>query len=151
MFISAKFFFCRNGVHLSPSRQVAHVYYQLFDSKMADSDQLWSVPKLEYDLLRRNASTNGRKTDLIERYILHRKPKHTIYVRYFSILLYLWNVQVAPTENKTSLKLWWRITGACYDSPPSTLKTTREESKMSNFHTTLLQNRFVLVSWPHSP
>ena len=50
-----------------------------------------------------------RKTDLIERYILHRKPKHTIYVRYFSILLYLLNVQVAPTENKTSLKLWWRI------------------------------------------
>jgi hypothetical protein len=42
------------------------------------------------------------KTDLIERYILHRKPKHTIYVRYFSILLYLLNVQVAPTENKTS-------------------------------------------------
>jgi hypothetical protein len=36
---------------------------------MADGDQLWSVPKLEYDLLRRNASTNGRKTDLIERYI----------------------------------------------------------------------------------
>ena len=98
-----------NGVYLSHSRQVAHVYYQLFDSKMADGDQLWSMPKLEYDLLRRNASTNGRKTDLIERYILHRKPKHTIYVRYFSILLYLLNVQVAPTENKTSLKLWWRI------------------------------------------
>jgi hypothetical protein len=94
-----------NGVHLSHSRQVAHVYYQLFDSKMADGDQLWLVPKLEYDLLRRNAATNGRKTDLIERYILHRKPKHTIYVRYFSILLYLLNVQVAPTENKTSLKL----------------------------------------------
>ena len=94
-----------NGVHLSHSRQVAHVYYQLFDSKMADGDQLWSVPKLEYDLLRRNASTNVRKTDLIESYILHRKPKHTIYVRYFSILLYLLNVQVAPTEKKTSLKL----------------------------------------------
>ena len=89
-----------NGVRLSYSRQVAHVYYQLFDSKMADGDQLWSVPKLEYDLLCRNASTNGRKTDLIERYILHRKPKQTIYVRYFSILLYLLNVQVAPTENK---------------------------------------------------
>jgi hypothetical protein len=64
---------------------------------------------LEYDLLRRNASTNDRKTDLIERYILHRKPKHTIYVRYFSLLLYLLNVQVAPPDNKTSLKLWWRI------------------------------------------
>jgi hypothetical protein len=50
--------------------------------KMADGYQLWSVPKLEYDLLRRNASTNGRKTDLIERYILHRKPKQTIYVRF---------------------------------------------------------------------
>jgi hypothetical protein len=50
-----------------------------------------------------------RQADLIERYILHRKPKHTIYVRYFSILLYLLNVQVAPTDNKTSLKLWWRI------------------------------------------
>ena len=95
-----------NGVHLSHSRQMAHVYYQLFDSKMADGDQRWSVPKLEYDLLRRNASTNDRKTDLIERCILHRNPKHTIYVRYFSILLYLLNVQVAPTE---SLKLWWRI------------------------------------------
>jgi hypothetical protein len=84
---------------------VAHVYYQLFDYKMADGDQLWSVPKLEYDLLRRNASTNGRQTDLIERYILQRKPKHTIYDRYFSVLLYLLNVQVAPTENKASLKL----------------------------------------------
>ena len=94
-----------NGVHLSHSRHVAHVYYQLFDSKMADGDQLWSMPKLEYDLLRRNAATNGRKTDLIERYILHRKPKHTIYVRYFSILLYLLNVQVASTENKTAKKL----------------------------------------------
>ena len=29
-----------NGVHLSHSRKVAHVYYQLFDSKMADGDQL---------------------------------------------------------------------------------------------------------------
>jgi hypothetical protein len=29
---------------------------------------------------------------------------------------------------------------------PNTLKTTREESKMSNFHTTLFQNSFVLVS-----
>jgi hypothetical protein len=47
-----------SGVHLSHSRQVAHVYYQLFDSKMADGDQQWSVPELEYDLLRRNASTN---------------------------------------------------------------------------------------------
>jgi hypothetical protein len=47
------------------------------------------------------------KDKLIERYIhvLHRKPKHTIYGRYFSILLYLLNVQVAPTEKKTSLKL----------------------------------------------
>jgi hypothetical protein len=27
----------------------------------------------------------------------------------FLILLYLLNVQVAPTEKKTSLKLWWRI------------------------------------------
>ena len=83
------------------SRLVAHVYYQLFESKMADGDQLWSRPKFKNDLLRWNASTNGRKTDLIERYILHWKPNHTIYVRYFSILLYLLNVQVAPTENKT--------------------------------------------------
>jgi hypothetical protein len=28
---------------------------------------------VEYDLLRRNASTNGRKTDLIERYIVNFK------------------------------------------------------------------------------
>jgi hypothetical protein len=27
-------------------------------------------------------------------------PKQTIYVRYFSILLYLLNIQVAPAENK---------------------------------------------------
>ena len=48
----------------------------------------------------------------------------------------------------------YSTTGACYDFfPPSssTLKTTREESKMSNFHTPLFQNSFVLVSWPHSP
>ena len=41
---------------------------------------------------------------------VHITPKTQAYdlVRYFSILLYLLNVQVAPTENKT-LKLWWRI------------------------------------------
>ena len=55
-------------------RQVAHLYYQLLNSKMADGDQLWSVPKFEYDLLRRNASTNVRKTDLIERYISGADP-----------------------------------------------------------------------------
>jgi len=63
------------------SRKVAHVFYQLFDSKMTDDYQLWSVQKLKNYLLHRNVSTNDRKTDLIERYILHRKPKHTIYVR----------------------------------------------------------------------
>ena len=80
------------------SRKVAHVFYQLFDSKMADDGDLWSVPNLKKYLLRRNASTNGRKTHLIEWNILHRKPKHAICVRYFSILLYLLNVQVASTE-----------------------------------------------------
>jgi hypothetical protein len=68
---------------------------------------VWSVPKLEYDLLRRNASTNGRKTDLIERDILHRNPKHTIYVRYFSILLYLLNVQDFQMREHSSLVLNW--------------------------------------------
>ena len=87
--------------------QCGALYYQLFDGGRRSAGG--SVPKLEYDILRRNASTNVRKTYLIEKYILHWKPKHTIYVRYFSILLYLLNVQVAPTENKTSLKLWWRI------------------------------------------
>jgi hypothetical protein len=33
-------FFNINGVPLSHSRQVAHVHYQLFDSKMADGGQL---------------------------------------------------------------------------------------------------------------
>ena len=40
-------------------------------------------------------------------------------------------------------------TGACYDFDffsEYSKKTTREESKMSNFHTTLFQNSFVLVS-----
>jgi hypothetical protein len=47
------------------------------------------------------------------------------------------------------LRLVHRGLSRCF--PPSTLKTTREESKMSNFHTTLFQNSFVLVSRPHSP
>jgi hypothetical protein len=39
-------------------------------------------------------------------------------------------------------------TQGLYAIPPPlpTLKTTREESRMSNFHTTLFQNSFVLVS-----
>jgi hypothetical protein len=45
---------------------------------MADGDQLWSVWKLENDLLRRNASTNGRKTDLIESYILQTGPSRLL-------------------------------------------------------------------------
>jgi hypothetical protein len=83
--------------------------------------------KLENDLLRRNASTNGRKTDLIEAYILHRKPDHTIYVRYFSILLYLLNVQVAsvvdniPASALTTADRrppsWNRITDSTHAPP----------------------------------
>jgi hypothetical protein len=37
-----------NGVHLSHSRQVAHVYYQLFDSKMADGGQCRSSNMIYY-------------------------------------------------------------------------------------------------------
>jgi hypothetical protein len=36
--------------------------------KIADRYLLWPVPKLKIDLSRRNASTQGRKTDLVERY-----------------------------------------------------------------------------------
>ena len=36
-----------NGVHLRLSRKVTHVFYQLFDSKMADDNQLWSLQKLK--------------------------------------------------------------------------------------------------------
>ena len=31
-------------------------------------DLLWTVPRLKIDLSRGNASTQGRKTDLVERY-----------------------------------------------------------------------------------
>jgi len=34
---------------------------------MADGYLLWPVPKLKIELSRRNASTSGRKTELIER------------------------------------------------------------------------------------
>jgi hypothetical protein len=69
---------------------------------------MWSVPKLAYDLLRRNASTNGRKTDLIERYILHRKPKHTIYC---SLLV---NIIVFADRRPPS---WNRITDSTHAPP----------------------------------
>ena len=36
--------------------------------KIADRYLLWPVPKLKIYLSRRNASTQGRKTDLVERY-----------------------------------------------------------------------------------
>ena len=36
--------------------------------KIADLYLLWPVPKLKIDLSRPNASTQGRKTDLVERY-----------------------------------------------------------------------------------
>jgi hypothetical protein len=86
------------------SREVAHVCYQVFHSKMAHGDQLWSV---ENYLLRRNASTHGRKTDLIERYISQRKPKHTIYVRYFSILFLICLVySLKLCSNKKNMSLW---------------------------------------------
>ena len=55
---------------------------------MADSDQLWSVPKLENVLLRRNASTNGKKTDLIERYIYISKTQA------YDLCLLLFNISV---------------------------------------------------------
>jgi hypothetical protein len=40
----------------------------LLGFKMADRYMLWLVPKLKIELSRRNASTQGRKTDLVERY-----------------------------------------------------------------------------------
>jgi hypothetical protein len=64
-------------------RLVALVYYQysfgtfaemlgrlpnLSGFKIADRYLLWPVPKLKIDLSPRNASTQGRKTDLVERY-----------------------------------------------------------------------------------
>jgi hypothetical protein len=36
--------------------------------KIADRCLLWPVPKLKIDLSRRNASTQGRNTDFVERY-----------------------------------------------------------------------------------
>ena len=36
--------------------------------KIADRYMLWPEPKLKIELNRRNASTPGRKTDLVERY-----------------------------------------------------------------------------------
>jgi hypothetical protein len=67
--------------------------------RMADGDQLWSVPKLEYDLLRRNASTNVRKTNLIEQTHLNRPILYIgLIVKYKTILFLkskkpnLWNV-----------------------------------------------------------
>jgi hypothetical protein len=36
--------------------------------KIADRCLLWPVPKLKIDLSRRNASTQGRNTDLVEMY-----------------------------------------------------------------------------------
>jgi hypothetical protein len=36
--------------------------------KIADRCLLWPVPKLKIDLSRRNASTQGCKTNLVERY-----------------------------------------------------------------------------------
>jgi hypothetical protein len=36
--------------------------------KIADLYLLWPVPKLKIDLSQPNASTQGRKTDLVERY-----------------------------------------------------------------------------------
>ena len=36
--------------------------------KIADRYLLWPVPKLKIDVSRRNASTQGRKTDLVESY-----------------------------------------------------------------------------------
>ena len=36
--------------------------------KMADRYMLWPVPNLKIELSRRNASTQGRKTDLVDKY-----------------------------------------------------------------------------------
>jgi hypothetical protein len=67
------------------------------------------LSKLENYLLRRNASTHGRKTDLIERYISQRKPKHTIYVRYFSILFFICLVySLKLCSNKKNMSLWFQ-------------------------------------------
>jgi hypothetical protein len=42
--------------------------HNLSGFKIADRYLLWPVPKLKIDLSRRNASTQGRNTDLVERY-----------------------------------------------------------------------------------
>ena len=42
--------------------------HSLSGFELADRYVLWPVPKLKIELSRRNASTQGRKTDLVERY-----------------------------------------------------------------------------------
>ena len=46
----------------------------------------------------------------------------------------------------------WLSTRACYDFfYPSTDNAKNHNGGISNFHTTLFQNSFVLVSWTDSP
>jgi hypothetical protein len=58
-------------IPIPPTNKVWGVYRNhpnLSGFKIADRYLLWPVPKLKIDLNRRNASTQGRKTDLVESY-----------------------------------------------------------------------------------
>jgi hypothetical protein len=62
-----------------------------------------SVPKLEYDILRRNASTNVRKTYLIERYILHESCHESTFklIRHHNFNDVLFSVGATWTSTNT--------------------------------------------------
>ena len=77
-------------------------------------------------------------------YVVVNKPDtHSIA---WKIILFLLRV-----KQRISVELQTIVCAFFFIPRLTTLKTTREESPMSNVHTPLFQNSFVLVSWPDSP
>ena len=92
---------------------MTHVFYQLFDPKMADGYHLCPVPKLNKYQLRQDASINDRKLTWLKGKYYIKNPTMRFMLVTFQYYCICWMSQVARTEIKQnyddeSVWVWFR-------------------------------------------
>ena len=91
------------------SRKVVHVFYQLFDSKMADDGDLWSVPNLKKNIyyVEMHRQTVEKLTWLNGTYYTENQSMRFVFVT-FQYYCICWMSKLLRRKYNI-IKLWWRI------------------------------------------
>ena len=119
-------YIANNGVHLSHSRQVAHVYYQSFDFKSAEARIWYTTPEC---IDKRSKNLFDWKV-----HITLKTQAYDLCSLLFNIIVFVECPSCPDHRGLLRFLFFFRVL----------LKTTREESKMSNFHTTLFK---IVLYW----